>query len=132
MMRSESTSAFGQPSDTKETLGAAPAAGTGSGAGTRSWTEAVIETPKPGGPSGGDGADRSCREGYSGVGNAGNRQKSSRDRLGNASAGACRRTPMDGLRRSRRGGDGGSRRWRRDHRSGAVPRSEEHTSELQS
>src|SRR5215217_3889124 len=118
MMRSESTSAFGQPSDTKETLGAAPAAGTGSGAGTRSGTEAVIETPKPGGPSGGDGADRSCREGYSGVGNAGNRQKSGRDRLGNAPAGACRRRPVDGLYRSRRGG---SRRRRRDHRSGAVP-----------
>src|SRR5829696_9429869 len=119
MMRSESTSAFGQPSETKETLGAAPDAGSGIGA--RSWAEAVIETPKPGGPSGGDGADRSCQEGYSGVGNTGNRQKSGRDRLGNAPAGACRRRPMDGLRRSRRGRDGGSRRRRRDHRSGAVP-----------
>src|SRR4051794_24609836 len=87
MMRSESTSAFGQPSDTKETLGAAPAAGTGSDAGTRSGTEAVIETPKPGGPSGGGGAGRSCREGDRGGGNAGERQKRGRDRLRPAPAG---------------------------------------------
>ena len=52
MMRSESTSAFGQPRDTKEILGAAPAAGTGSGAGTRSGTEAVIENSKAGRPVG--------------------------------------------------------------------------------
>src|SRR3954462_11018255 len=78
MMRSVSPSAFGQPSDTKETLGAAPAAGTGSSAGTGGGMEAGSQTPQPRGPPGGAGADRSCREGYSGVGNAGNRQKSGR------------------------------------------------------
>src|SRR5215210_6995786 len=79
MMRSESTSAFGQPSETKETLGGAPAAGTGSGAGTRSETEAVIESPGGSAPSGAGGPNPSHRKRYSGVRNAGNRQKSGSD-----------------------------------------------------
>src|SRR3954453_11007808 len=60
-MRSESTSAFGQPSETNDTLGAAPGSAFGEGAGA--WSGAFIKGPKRRGPvPGRGGADASRRE----------------------------------------------------------------------